>query len=786
MGSAKSGSKVEIAEYTMSIHMGICAYGSGIELVALKYGDEEMWRGSVTDQTTFSIDKPDLFGGVKKEGGVKGLAWWLPGASGQTMPQSLASRLGLTTATCPGFRGLASVFFTGVANVGESAWQSLVNALMSQPSKNKSGFYWAANNPYLRDLSARVRRMPVSLGSDYSRIRMPDDSNGNVQYAANPAHIIYECLTDTDWGMGESEGVIDKASFTAAAQTLYSEGFGLNMKWSRQNEIGKFIGEVLNHIYAMLYINPETGKHTIKLLRADYDVASLPEINEGNAVLSSFSRKAWGEIVNEVVVTLTNSESGESETVTAQDLAGIAAQGAITSTSKDYYGVTSSDLALRLAERDLAISVNPIATCEAEVSQVFWDSFTGSLVKLSWPEYDIDQIVFRVSEVTNGSNSVKLTLYEDIFGLDYATYRESASTEWQNPNQPPEPATYYQLGTAPAFMTAAILGKNDPSELEYPEAITSLNVAADSDDDINFDVTTYVTDVNGTTSRRNIGTRSYLGTFALTAAITPAAQTLLTSLPGLRGVEPDAGYFILFGTGTDEFTEICTVQSIDENGYLLNRGVLDTVPRSWPIGTRGFIIQAASIAADPTIRSSYEAASYWLQTRTKVNVLPLEDTPQLNITLSERPYLPNRPANVKVNGVGFGTADATGLATVPITWANRNRTLESTQVMKWTDATVAGEAGQTTRIVVRSSSGTVLATYPGLTGTSYDLPVNNLGQNNNITIALYAENGAKLSLQGFSVSATITPTPRLVFEGDQSGAIKFDGRDGYLQLEGAY
>ena len=164
----------------------------------------------------------------------------------------------------------------------------------------------------------------------------------------------------------------------------------------------------------------------------------------------------------------------------------------------------------------------------------------------------------------------------------------------------------------------------------------------------------------------------------------------------------------------------------------------------------------------------------------------MEDAPQINVTLSERPYLPNRPANVKVNGVGFGPVNATGLTHVPVTWANRNRTLESTQVMKWTDGDVAGEPGQTTRIVVRSTTGTVLATYPGLTGSSFDLPVNNLGQNNTVVVSLYAEIGAKLSLQGFSLTASITPTPRLAFEGDQSGVLKFDGRDGFLQLEGEY
>lgn len=791
MGSGgKSGAKVEISEYTMSMHIGICAHTEGLELLQVKYGEKEIWSGNAVNPDTFAVNDPELFGGEKKEGGVKGLLWWLPGRLDQVMPQALAQRLGLTSETCPGFRGLASIFLTGTLDVsaamgGGSFWQNIINRLTGHPSKNKAGFYVAANNPYLRTISVRARRAPIGLDPAKAMIQMPNSPvTGRAQYAANGAHIVYECLTNADWGMGESPGTIDKDSFEKAASTLYYEGFGLNMKWSRQTEVGKFIGEVLNHIYGALYVDPTTGKHTLKLLRADYDVESLPVIDASNANLTSFKRKAWGEIANEVVVTMTNSDTGKNETVSAQDLAGIAAQGGVTSTSKSYYGVTSRDLAARLAERDLAMSVNPIATCEAEVSRDFWKTAVNGLVVLSWPEYNIERIVFRVSEVHKGQNSLKLTLYEDIFGLDYADYVDGGGTSWQNPSKPPEPVSYYQVGTAPAFMAAAILGKSDASELEYPESVTNLIVGADGDDDVSYDVLTYVADINGTISRKNIGTRVYRGNFVITAPMLAAAQTLLAKLPGLRGSEPDVGHLVMFGSGLDEHTEICTVQSITEDGFLLNRGVLDTVPRDWPAGTRAFVIPSVNVAADPTERSAFENASYWLISRTTLGTLPEALAPRINVALSERAYLPNRPANVKVNGVGFGTVNATGLATIPVTWSNRNRAVESLQVFKWTEGDIAGEEGQTTSIFIRDANGAVLAQYDNLIGTSYTLPVSNLGQNSAISISVYAKRNGKLSLQGYTLPVNITPTPRLALQGDQSGALKLSGRTGFLQLQG--
>ncbi|MNE82115.1 hypothetical protein D3C80_1788120 [compost metagenome] len=106
--------------------------------------------------------------------------------------------------------------------------------------------------------------------------------------------------------------------------------------------------------------------------------------------------------------------------------------------------------------------------------------------------------------------------------------------------------------------------------------------------------------------------------------------------------------------------------------------------------------------------------------------------------------------------------------------------------MKWTDANVAGETGQTTEIYVKTTSGLVIQSYTGLTGTSHEIPVTALGQNTQVVISAYARRNGKLSLQGFSIAATVTPTPRLALQGDQSGALMLEGRDGFLQLEGDY
>jgi hypothetical protein len=70
-------------------------------------------------------------------------------------------------------------------------------------------------------------------------------------------------------GLGYSTAEIG-ASFTAAADALYTEGFGLSLIWQQDSSIEEFIGSVLDHIDATLFIDRRTGLWELKLIRADY------------------------------------------------------------------------------------------------------------------------------------------------------------------------------------------------------------------------------------------------------------------------------------------------------------------------------------------------------------------------------------------------------------------------------------------------------------------------------------------------------------------------------------
>jgi hypothetical protein len=80
--------------------------------------------------------------------------------------------------------------------------------------------------------------------------------------------------------------------------------------------------------------------------------------------------------------------------------------------------------------------------------------------------------------------------------------------------------------------------------------------------------------------------------------------------------------------------------------------------------------------------------------------LPIDATGVLTFGNQQtaRPYQAYRPANVKLNGVLWGPSAVAYNAAAIFTWSNRNRTLETSQILAWTDATVPLEDGWTIRI----------------------------------------------------------------------------------------
>ncbi|MCB1836260.1 MAG: phage tail protein, partial [Alcanivoracaceae bacterium] len=256
----------------------------------------------------------------------------------------------------------------------------------------------------------------------------------------NPAHIIRECLTDPDWGMGYLDADIDDGSFMEAADTLYSELMGISLLWDKQIALEDFIGEILRHIDGVLYVDRVTGKFVLKLIRDDYSMSSLIVLEESNIVgVANSRRPTIGELTNSITVNYHDASTGETGSVSVQDQALIQIQGATIGTTIQYPGFTSSNIAIRAAQRDLKALSIPLHSVDITANREAGALNIGDPFLLTWPDLLVFDVVMRVQSMTLGDgrdNSITITAVEDVFSISsYADLQISApeSGLWIDP-----------------------------------------------------------------------------------------------------------------------------------------------------------------------------------------------------------------------------------------------------------------------------------------------------------------------------------------------------------------
>ncbi len=744
MGKSTGAAEQQVTDYFLSMHMGI-GVGGG-KLKRLLVGEKVAWEGSLDSPSAVVINQKNLFGGPTKEGGVAGTMWFLPGKPDQVMPAQLARRFGLTPETCPGFRGTATVFFVGdtAASIqygGFNDYPSNFNVPVAD--QYQGGFYWSSNAPYIQAVSLTYERAPVGL----------DPAKAMIGPDANPAHMIYESLTDTDWGMGAPSYQFNLSNWDAVSQKLFDEQFGLSMIWTRQEKIEKIVGEILDHIQATFYVNPRTGLMELKLLRDDYDLSTLRTLTPSNSKCVSFRRDLWGDTAGEIVVTWMNPETEKEETVTAQDLANIANQGGPVSDSRNYYAIRNAELAARVAARDVRASAAPLAGGEWEVDRSGFDTLPGEVVIVSWPELRLTRTVMRIMAIDYGKPSdptIRLTLLEDVFSLTKAPPAAAPPTGWQGVETDPSPMTSVSVFTLPAYFAQ----REAKTDLAYPEVYAAVLAHRDQPDTVSYDLYAETVLPNAASAWTRVGTKTVLGRAALG---TPLYQEAVSTISGLPGVDqargPVIGGFVILGDGSDANSEFCVVREYDSGTFTIDRGVLDTVPRPWPVGTPvWFLPPDAAISDTLATRSAGETVEYKLLTRTSRGELALAAAPIVSGTLGPRPHAPLRPANVKINGVAFGEVDARTASQLVITWSTRNRLFEDGQVTRWTAGAITPEYRQQTIVTVYRASGEKMYQVAGLwTENSLTLPISYFAEEQRVFIRVSAERDGIASTQSYGL-----------------------------------
>lgn len=272
----------------------------------------------------------------------------------------------------------------------------------------------------------------ASIGFDVSSLSTgtASDLGQSLAEEADPAAVIYDLLT-SPWGkLSLPTSKIDIPSFQAASLTLFNEVHGYSRVIEQSEDASEIIADVLRQIDGVLYEEPTTGKLVLKLIRADYNVNDLDDINPDNAESPGpgwYSVQGWSETFNQVRVTWTNRVINYADGLAiGQNMANAVGQGGkLRSTDMRFIGCCTSELAQKLASRELAVASRPMVKATVTVNRNFYETRPGAVVTLTWPELGVSKMVMRVARVDLGQlhdGRITLDMIRDIFDTGLAAF----------------------------------------------------------------------------------------------------------------------------------------------------------------------------------------------------------------------------------------------------------------------------------------------------------------------------------------------------------------------------
>jgi len=666
--------------YSAGFHFCTC-YGPVDAVTQVRVGDRVAWSGNKTDTGTITIHNLDLFGGESREGGLYGTLKVKMGKPDQTSADFHGS-------THPAYRGVLSLL-----------WDGLYSAL----------------NPYMKPWAFKVKRILKGWNNDSCWYAAKAVITIDGVDHMNPAHIIYQCLTDPEWGMGYPTSTVDETTFAAAADQLYSESFGLSLIWNQQGKVQSFIGEVLDHIQGVIRNDPSTGKFVLKLVRDDYDPDDLDEFDESMILdAEEYGRVSWGETVNEVTVKYIDQVNGKISAVTVHDIANIASQGAVISKTQQYNGIGNAELAQKVAMRDLKLASSPLARYKLKINRMAWRMLPGDIFKVTLPKLGITSVVLRVMDANIGSldsNVVTVSAMEDVFALPSAVYVAQEPIGWEDPSSVPAESPARYVTEAAYYTLARNLSRADMSVLADDDCYLSVACQKPSGDALSYRLWTRT----GSDDYVSKATGAHSPAATLTDAL-GKTDTVLDYTDSVNiGVVSLGTYAYIVNSGSKY--EAVRIDAITDTTITVKRGVLDTVPVPHDAGSTILFAQGFE-STDKVIYLPTETVDTKIQTRTGRGTLDVTTATVTSVTMAQRQNLPYPPGLFRINSSSY-PATITGELTV--SWAHRDRTQQTATIIDQDEASIGPEAGTTYTVKIYGDGGTLKHTITGLTGTSYTL-----------------------------------------------------------------
>ena len=396
-------------KYYLGYQFLVAWSGKNMRIRSIYMNEEKVWEGDESrnnHQTTpfvLSVDKENLFGGCDENGGFIGDIRVYLGGKQQVVDPWMRQQMSKESVQ-ENLRGLTPAYRPFVSIVVPTAYVGKQSTIPTT---------WI-----------ELQNCPDTLGL------------GQVGEDANPSELLYEIHTNDDWGLAESSELINVDSLLAIGKTLAAEGVGMSIQLNSITKAQTLSDNICEHINAVKFLDPVTGKLTFRLIRDDYNVDECLHLDVSNCSKVELTRLDWSQTVSKISVAYTDRKNKyEESTIPAVDPANIEINsGTQTTKSYSYTYFTTAENALWAAKRELNSQGYPLATISIEGNRQLSKIRIGDVVVLNWSPLAVKNMILRVTDVDLGefeAGLVKLETMEDVFGLAKTEFGFSGSTEWQ-------------------------------------------------------------------------------------------------------------------------------------------------------------------------------------------------------------------------------------------------------------------------------------------------------------------------------------------------------------------
>lgn len=736
--------------YIMTLLFGLCR-GPINEIREITVGDKTALGGNLCSPIPGTINEPNLFGGEEKEGGVQGgyrlymgeldqvldgAATVVVGGQGPVKAAKLRDLRGILEGKVSMLRGVVTFHFNG-----------LISSM----------------NPYPKEWAFRCRRTTAgwSTGNAWYVPKATIWMGDGTIMAMNPAHIIYQLLTDPDWGASEETVEIDEPSFIAAANTLCEEGFGLCLKWERKDDVDKYIKTVLDHIGAALFQDRESGLYVLKLIRGDYNVEDLPLFtpDSGLVEITEDDSEAVADAINEVIATGTNpNDRGNDIQVRVQNIAAMQATGGRVSSPVSYPGIPTAELLTRVAQRDLKAASLGLKRFTIKLDRRAWRLYPGMPFRIAHPKRGIAEIVVRIGDTDDPGDfeegHIQFKVIEDVFSMPLTSFVPPVDSEWEGPSQIALPALEERLIEASYRDIYIQRGASEADAMTDSDAVIGQLAASANVSNREFqlwsaidgDPLTHKSDGFFTDYGRLVDPISYY-------------DTVIKLDERTAGFDSNeiVGTALLIG---DEIVGVVSYDSVEDE-FVIARGAADTIPQEHAADARAWTIDD-DMAGDGTLYQAGEVVDTKVLSKTSSDVLDLDEADENTITLTARQARPYPPANLKVDGELVLTAGGGERDEPVFTWAHRDRIIQADSLLDTQEASVGPEDGTTYTFRVYDPDDNLLGTHDGIVGDTWTY-----------TNAMQAADST-------------TPVVRIEVESERDGLASYQKYSFNITLDGGY